>query len=58
MFTDCDVDKILAPSCLARRRNVASNGINLPFLELIVKIEFAVVNFMYVYNKNIITLVT
>ena len=30
----------------------------LPFLELIVKIEFVVVNFMKVYDKNIITLVT
>ena len=28
----------------------------LPFLDLIVKIEFVVVNFMYVYNKNITTL--
>ena len=30
----------------------------LPFLDLIVKIEFVVVNCMYVYNKNIITIVT
>ena len=27
MFTDCDVDKILARLCLARRRNVVSHGI-------------------------------
>ena len=28
MFTDCDVDKILARRCLARRRIVASHDIN------------------------------
>ena len=27
-FTDCDVDKVLARRCLARRRNVTSHGIN------------------------------
>ena len=57
MFTQCDIIKNLAWRYLLQRCNVLSHSINFLIL-LITKTEVFVVVFMYVYNKNIITLVT